>query len=902
MKRNDIFIITGTIAYSILFYKQLAGLNFLLFNLLLTGMMGFKNTSLLREPRWLIMAGAALFTSFCIVWQGTWLAINANIVSLLLLAASSINPKSSVILNFFFSFYSMAGSFIFIILRMVDPAFREKREDSDAKDKKSFSWRKFLTFFLPFLVILIFFFIYRSANPLFKKFTNEINLDFISLPWIGFTFTGFLVACGLFYQYRVKAMDKWEAGKPKHLAYFENQKTLKFINEKNAALFLFGMLNLMLFFINGVDINYLYLGAGLPKEITHSDFVHDGVGMLIFSIIIAVTLIIFFFRGNLNFEDKARGAKFMVYLWIIQNIMMIVSTILRNNIYVEEYQLTYKRIGVYIYLTLAIIGLLTTFYKILDKRTNWFLFRSNAWAGFMLLVGLSAIDFDLLITRYNIAHTKDVTSLDKSYLLSLSDTNIPELYAIREDTGFNYNSPHHYSRFFNLLNESGQFYSNNKGELDNKLLEFLQTNSNYGWRSWNRRRERIYNEIVRLNESGMISRLDYSNGRIKDLGALAPLKKLKGLSMSYTGYSAWTDLANFQELEQLDVRNCGIRTLDSFPVLKSLKEINLTGNPVSDFRRLNLFPQLEKLEYLSSQFSSMQNFPQMSALNELNLSYGNFENLDFLKQQPSLRKFELAGGHSQKPLPSLPGLKVLNFSNNKYGKKQTLIKSLMMVPNLEELYLADNDLQELSFLYYSNPDKTFSPNYPELKKLDLTYNNLRLAENLFVFTKLEELNLSRNKLLQAPNIQFLPQLKKLNLSANLFSDINHLGSMNQLEELDLSDNNTLTDFSALRGMTGLKKLNISRTRIDRLDNLSEMKKLKELKIEGTNIESLSGITNLSALETLSLASLTKADAEQLKKLKKLKKVILGNYSEEIKMLFAKELKGVQLEFTNTSRI
>jgi hypothetical protein len=126
MKRNDVLILLSTLAYSILFYKQLAGINFLIFTLLINALIVFKRPHLLKSMQWLILSFSTVFTAFCIVWNGTSLAVAANISSLILLSAYSISPRSSVILNLFYSLYSIFGSVVLIIHRLIDPAFRVK--------------------------------------------------------------------------------------------------------------------------------------------------------------------------------------------------------------------------------------------------------------------------------------------------------------------------------------------------------------------------------------------------------------------------------------------------------------------------------------------------------------------------------------------------------------------------------------------------------------------------------------------------------------------------------------------------------------------------------------------------------------------------------------------------------
>ena len=90
-----------------------------------------------------------------------------------------------------------------------------------------------------------------------------------------------------------------------------------------------------------------------------------------------------------------------------------------------EFGLTYKRIGVYTYLTLTIIGLVTSFIKVAAVKNNWFLFRKNAWAAYLVLITAACFNWDRVITSHNLNFTREP---DLNYLLMLSDSNFGQVY------------------------------------------------------------------------------------------------------------------------------------------------------------------------------------------------------------------------------------------------------------------------------------------------------------------------------------------------------------------------------------------------------------------------------------------------------------------------------------------
>ena len=145
--------------------------------------------------------------------------------------------------------------------------------------------------------------------------------------------------------------------------------------------------------------------------------------------------------------------------------------------YVDASLLTYKRVGVYFWLFFALIGLITLFIKLQHNKTVWFLARQNFMALFIVLIGSASIDWDKLISDFNLgrAHQmEEISSLDKNYLLSISETNIAGLYGIKNKEGFEVDSIYSYNNT----------YGTNSNWLDIKLYDFLVDDAYGDWRSY----------------------------------------------------------------------------------------------------------------------------------------------------------------------------------------------------------------------------------------------------------------------------------------------------------------------------------------------------------------------------------------------------------------------------------
>ena len=135
---------------------------------------------------------------------------------------------------------------------------------------------------------------------------------------------------------------------------------------------------------------------------------HERVNAVIFSILMAVGVILFYFKGGFNFDEKAINLKRLAKLWLVLNGIVIASTIIKNSEYVSFFGLTYKRLGVYAFLILAIIGLVYAFLKIKNQKTNAYLFNQMIWYFYGTVLLCSFVNWGNLITTYNISVNKGV--------------------------------------------------------------------------------------------------------------------------------------------------------------------------------------------------------------------------------------------------------------------------------------------------------------------------------------------------------------------------------------------------------------------------------------------------------------------------------------------------------------
>ena len=236
--------------------------------------------------------------------------------------------------------------------------------------------------------------------------------------------SGWILLLGMLKPFTIARNISWDATKLVQKAIFkpigpeiEVSNTLIFF--KLISLIVFISLNVMLLLLNSLDIQNIFIYNKLPDGITLSDFVHFSVNSSITSIVLAIIIIVLIQQLGI----KNRMLKILIYGWIFQSIVMLFHTIIRNSWYIKGYQLTYSRIGVYLFIMIAIIGLIYTAYSISKEKNYWFLMNINIETWIIVLVISSTFSWDRIITNYNLSEKK-IDQIDIQYLNSLSENNL----------------------------------------------------------------------------------------------------------------------------------------------------------------------------------------------------------------------------------------------------------------------------------------------------------------------------------------------------------------------------------------------------------------------------------------------------------------------------------------------
>lgn len=482
-------ILLGGFLFNFLFWKENIGVNLLIFSLFIIGI-NYLNTGIIKSQKFTRYAAAHLFAAVLVLINNSDLSIIAYVISLILFTGfihyQQIRTVFTAALVTIVQCFTLPFNFI---------------QNLASVSVGNFNLQPLLKFAkyvcIPLVIVTIFTVIYSNANEVFAHYLDSLStylsllltgfLDLffkdISLKrfihfCIGMILTGGLVLTffnknlGLIEQNFKEKLERARKTPGSKTIWYEIietftgsllHKKLALKTEYITGIISFVALNILLLLINAIDIVTLWFGYK-PSGNFSADL-HEGTNALIFSIIMAMAVILYFFRGNLNFYSKSKTLRCLAFTWMVQNFILIISVLIRDAYYIEFYGLTHKRIGVIVFALLCIIGLATVYVKVVKQKSLFYLFKINGNIWFALLLGFSIINWDVFIVKYNLNYTNSRV-LDPDYLLTLTDKVLPLLDKNRHKLQDNKDSKR------NL-------------RLDKRIHNF---NSNYQattWLSWN---------------------------------------------------------------------------------------------------------------------------------------------------------------------------------------------------------------------------------------------------------------------------------------------------------------------------------------------------------------------------------------------------------------------------------
>jgi hypothetical protein len=179
-----------------------------------------------------------------------------------------------------------------------------------------------------------------------------------------------------------------------------------------------------------MDVVYLWGGMSLPHGMTHATYAHRGAYPLIMTALLAGAFVLIAMRQG-GPGEKSKTIVALVLIWTSQNILLVLSSILRLDIYIAAYSLTYLRIAAFIWMLLIASGLASIIVKIVRRKSNGWLVTINAALLALTLYACCFIDFANIIADQNLRQSEacggERASVDIAYIYELGPDIIPTL-------------------------------------------------------------------------------------------------------------------------------------------------------------------------------------------------------------------------------------------------------------------------------------------------------------------------------------------------------------------------------------------------------------------------------------------------------------------------------------------
>lgn len=307
--------------------------------------------------------------------------------------------------------------------------FRDTARASKSVDLGSGARNQAASMLLPLIMGGVFLALLSSANPLLEEFLSRLDpgqmfeLDF----WLRVLFW-VVIAC-LIWPYLNLSEKLLGSTTPKPVARQAGPGRSAFlVNPASVrnSLFLFNAL----FLVQTVmDLGILTGGVALPDGMNYAEYAHRGAYPLVVTALLAGVFTLL--THSMIREDRTLRA--LVYLWLVQNVFLVVTAAFRLQLYVEAYALTHLRIAAFIWMGLVMVGLVLTLLQIHNGHSRVWLLRRCFAAALATLYVCCFVNFSGIVADYNLRHG-DLASRDTYYICGLGVDAFPAIHAVEMET------------------------------------------------------------------------------------------------------------------------------------------------------------------------------------------------------------------------------------------------------------------------------------------------------------------------------------------------------------------------------------------------------------------------------------------------------------------------------------
>lgn len=425
--------------FCFLFYSLNPGINMFIFQLALIGIAYVSHPGLLRTNNGRMITAINLLSGLSVLMYGNLLSVFMVIGSGMLLSAYLSFSGATVFFTSFIGPLNLITSPFILVVRSFQ---------SIAGGNKSGSRIVGPFIIIPAVVLLIFTLLYSSMSEGFRHFIIYDLPLIINVPRLIIVFIPGIIWVYFLYHFywtpkskKLQVLMQDESTRRERASF----KGIERRTEYSMGIFLISLLLILLTTVLIADLYYIPVSSGMahyqPEMIGEnwhkvsgrfsgfSDDLHKATTSLILSILLSALIVQWFLRTKNDGSPQYNRLKWISAIWVGLNMVLIVYTFTKDLIYIENMGFSYLRIGVLIFLLLAMVGCILTLIRIFKEKNLWFLARHMAVAIMFTSVISSIIPWDGMITRANIKIAKDQgTQVDLDYLYSLRHPDYMAIY------------------------------------------------------------------------------------------------------------------------------------------------------------------------------------------------------------------------------------------------------------------------------------------------------------------------------------------------------------------------------------------------------------------------------------------------------------------------------------------
>lgn len=285
-----------------------------------------------------------------------------------------------------------------------------------------------------------FLWLFQSANPVIERWLAEIDTLMFRpgsltrpLFWVCV-----IAACWSFLRLRQVLGARLPGQATAWIAETAAENAVNHLFGPESVFYSLLLFNALFAVQSALDILYLWGETELPAGVTYASYARQGTYPLLFAALLAGAFILLALRPG-GATEATPSVRALVYVWMGQNVLLVVSSVMRLALYVEAYSLTELRVAAFVWMLLVAAGLMTIVLRVALGRSNAWLIAVNMGLVAVTLYISTFVNFPYVIARYNIEHSSAFTGqgseLDTGYLCRLGPyalEAVNDTFGIRE--------------------------------------------------------------------------------------------------------------------------------------------------------------------------------------------------------------------------------------------------------------------------------------------------------------------------------------------------------------------------------------------------------------------------------------------------------------------------------------